>query len=85
MQVVYVILFRVTEELLIGSSLLYNTSARHERQECNASATLSTRVRHEYYTNDTSATPVKNLDFDNDTSKNILSRCYIHYMASERL
>ena len=33
----------------------------------------------------TSATRVKNFDFDNDTSKNIFSHTYIHYMASERL
>ena len=30
-------------------------------------------------------TPVKNFDFDNDTSKNIFSHPYICYMASERL
>ena len=52
-------------------SLTYNTSARHERHEC--------------YTNDTSATRVKNFDFDNDTGKNIFSHPYIYYMASERL
>ena len=52
-------------------SLFYNKSARHERQEG--------------YTNDTSATRVKNLDFDNDTSKNIFSYPYISYMANERL
>ena len=37
------------------------------------------------YTNDTSATQVKNIDFDNDTSKNIFSHPYIYYIASERL
>ena len=35
--------------------------------------------------NDTSATRVKNFDFDNSTSKNIISHPYIYYMASERL
>ena len=49
------------------------------------SATRTTRVRHECYTNDTSATLVKNFDFDNQTSKNIFSHPYIYYMASERL
>ena len=49
------------------------------------SATRTTRVRHEWYTNDTSATLVKNCDFDNQTSKNIFSHPYIYYMASERL
>ena len=44
-----------------------------------------TRVRHERYTNDTSATQVKKFDFDNDTSKNIFSHPYIYYMASGRL
>ena len=53
------------------SSLIYNMSARHERHEC--------------YTNDMSATRVKNFDFDDDTSKNIFSQPYIYYMASERL
>ena len=70
------------------SSLIYNTSARHERCECNTSATLATRVlheRHECYTNDASATRVKNFDFDNDTDRNIFSHPYIYYMASERL
>ena len=28
-------------------------------------------MRHEYYTNDTSAARVKNFDFDNDTTENI--------------
>ena len=36
-------------------------------------------------TSDTSATRVKNFDFDNDTSKNIFSHHCIYYMASERL
>ena len=75
------------------SSLIYNTSARHERHECDtsytnttlASDTSATRVRHECYTNDTSATQVKNFDFDNDMNKNIFSHSYIYYMASERL
>ena len=53
---------------IFGSSLIYNTSARHERHEC-----------------DTSATRVKNFDFDNDTGKNIFSHPYIYYMTSERL
>ena len=42
-------------------------------------------MRHECYTNDTSATRVKIFDFDNGTSKNIFSHPYIYYMASERL
>ena len=46
---------------------------------------IATRVRHECYTNNTSATRVKNFDFDNDTTKNIFSHPYIYYMASERL
>ena len=47
------------------------TRARYERHECD--------------TNDTSATQMKNFDFDNNTSKNIFSHPYIYYMASERL
>ena len=40
---------------------------------------------HECYTNDMSATRVKKIHFDNDTSKNIFSYHYIYYMANERL
>ena len=42
-------------------------------------------MRHKCYTKDTSATRVKNVDFDNDTSKNILSHPYIYFMGSDRL
>ena len=35
-------------------------------------------------TNDTSATRVKNFDFDNDTNSNIFSHPYIYYMTSTR-
>ena len=45
----------------------------------------TTRVQHECYTNDTSATRVKNFDFDSDTSKNIFLQPYVYYMASKRL
>ena len=34
---------------------------------------------------DTSATGVKNFDFDNGTSKSIFLHPYIYYMTSERL
>ena len=44
-----------------------------------------TRVRHACYMNDTSATRVRNFDFDNDTSENIFSHLYISSMANERL
>ena len=46
-------------------------SARHNQDEC--------------YTNDTSATLVKKIDFGNDTSKNIFSHSYIYHMSSQRL
>ena len=39
-----------------GSSLIYNTSARHERHECDTNAT---RVWHEWDMNGTSATQVR--------------------------
>ena len=42
-------------------------------------------MRHEWDTSNTSATRVKNFNFDNDTSKNMFSHSYIYYMASERL
>ena len=51
---------------------------RHER---DTSEKRASQVRHECYTNDTTATRVKILY----TSKNIFSQPYIYYMASERL
>ena len=42
-------------------------------------------MRRKCYTNDMSATRVKNFDFDNDMSKNITLHPYIYYMPSERL
>ena len=51
----------------------------------DASATRMTRVQHECYTSNTSATRVKNFGFDNDTNKNIFTPLYIYYMESERL
>ena len=38
------------------SSLIYNTSARHDRHECNTIAILAIQVRHERHECDTSAT-----------------------------
>ena len=67
------------------SSLLYNTSARHERHEWDTSATRVLHERHESYTNDTSATQVKNVDFDNNTIENIFSHPYISYMTNEKI
>ena len=59
-----------------------NTSVKKVQHECYKNNTSATR---ECYTNDTSVTQVKNLDFDNDTGKNIFSHPYIYSMASERL
>ena len=42
-------------------------------------------MRHERHECDTSATRVKNFDFDNDMDKNMFSHPYIYYMATERL
>ena len=48
------------------SSLIYNTSTRHEQHECD--------------TSDTSATRMKNFDFDNDTiKKHIFTPLYLLY------
>ena len=63
----------------IWSSLIYNTSARHERHEFNTSAERATRVQHECHTNGTCTTLVKNFDFDNDTSENIFWNPCIYY------
>ena len=50
-------------------------STRYEREghKCETSATS---VRQNCYTNDTSATRVKNFDSDNDTRENIYSHQY---------
>ena len=49
------------------------------------SATRTTQVLHECYTNDPSATRVKSFNFYNDTSKTIFSHLYIYYIVSEWL
>ena len=58
-------------------------SARQAQHKCKMSAAQTTRVRHEYYTNDKSATRVITFDFHSDTSENILSHTYIDYMAKK--
>ena len=66
----------------IWSSLIYNTSTRHGRHECDTSDTNATRERHERHECCTSATRtiwVKNFYFGNYTSKNIFSHPYIYY------
>ena len=50
------------------SSLIYNTSARHEWSESDTSATWILHKRHKC---NTSAARVKNFNFHNDASKNI--------------
>ena len=76
---------RIVYNCCEGSSRIYNTSVRQERQECNTSNTSATQVGHERYTKDTSATQVKKIDFDNNTSKSIFWYPYIYYMESERM
>ena len=76
---------RIVYNCCEGSSLIYNTSVRQERQECNTSNTSATQVGHERYTKDTSATQVKKIDFDNNTSKSIFWYPYIYYTKSERI
>ena len=61
---------------------------RDKRQEGYTSATRATGVlheRHECYTNDTSATLVKNFDLDHDTNENMFPQPYIYYITNERL
>ena len=67
----------VTMKSVPGSSLFYNTSARHKRHKSNTRATWTTRVLHKRHECDTSVTRVKNFDFDDDTSHNIFSHPYI--------
>ena len=50
----------------------------------DASATQTTRVRHECWRNNMIATRVKNFDFDNDTCENNFSHPFIYYMTNER-
>ena len=51
--------------IILWSSLIYNTTAKHERHECDTNATQLRHERHEW---DTSATPVLNERHDCDTS-----------------
>ena len=71
-----------------GSSLIFNTSARHERRECNASATLATRVRHKCDTSVARTTRTRHgrkILILITTRVKTFSHPYIYYMASERL
>ena len=65
------LLLSLAPTLLARSSLFYNTSARHERHECNTndtSATRTTRVQHECGRSDTSATRVRQERHECNTS-----------------
>ena len=64
-------LFYFLFRLLIWSSLICKTSARHSRHKCD--------------TNDTNATQVKNFDFHNDMRENTLSHPCISYVANATL
>ena len=58
-------------QLETWSSLIYNTSARHERHECDTSdtnASLATRVQRKWDTSDTSAVQVRHECFTKNTS-----------------
>ena len=73
---------------LLRSSLIYNTSARHERHECDMSETRATRVRHKC---GTSVTRKARMWHEWDILILIATRVktnlhpYIYYMARERL
>ena len=49
------------------------------------SATRTTQMRHDCYTNGTSVAQVKIFNFDKYTSENIFSHSYISYIANEKL
>ena len=51
----------------------------------DTSATRATWMQYECYTNNKSATGVKNFDFDSDTNESVFSHSYVYYTASERL
>ena len=55
------------------------------RDTNNTSATRVRQKQRECYTNNTSATLVKNFDFNNDSGENIFPDPYISYIANERL
>ena len=57
------------------SSLIYNTSVRHEQHECDTSDTNATRAQHEgqeWDTSDTSATQIQHECYTNDTSATLV-------------
>ena len=56
------------QTITIRSSLIYNTSARHERNEWDTSATQAARAQHEWDLSHTSATQVRHERYTNDTS-----------------
>ena len=72
----------------LRSSLIYNTSARHERHECDTSATRETWV---WYKCDTSATRTTRVRYEWKililiaTRVKTFSHPYIYYMANEKL
>ena len=59
--------------------------ATRVQHKCNKDATRTTQAQHECYTSNANEKQVKNVDFDNGTSKNIFSQTYIYYMASKKL
>ena len=63
----------------IRSSLIYNTSIRHEQHECNENAT---RVQHECNTSNTSATRVKHEQRECNTSATRILRKRNEYDTS---
>ena len=60
---------------ICGSSLIYNTSARHKRHKCDTSVTLATRVRHEQHKCNASAT----------RTKRVGHTCYTNYTNATRV
>ena len=81
---IFMCVFLISHYSEVRSSLIYNTSARYERHECQTSDTSGTRVRHERHecntqvqhkgcTNDTSATRVLHERHGCDTNeKNLI-------------
>ena len=65
-----------------------STSATQVQHDCQINHTSAIRGLHEHYElymSNTSATQMKNFDWDNDTTKNIFSHLYIYYIPSERI
>ena len=70
----------------LRSSLIYNTSARHERNEYNTSTTLATRVWHEQHESDMNTTQVWHACSTSATrTTQVRHECYTNNTSATRV